>query len=357
MSAGQGQLPSISLPLRALLSFKARALSWLRLMRGLRPDRLRVGLRVRLGARYGAVSPIVYVCLPKFSSTIDSFLDDWGRSLRGVLARVGSDQLDRYDPDLEARLYIFSDLDRLSPPELDRMIAFGQRLSGRPRPPRVFNQPSRVARRLELLHRLHAAGINGYRAWPVDAQLPVAELRFPVFLRDANDHAGPRSGLLSSPEQLSAALAGIKDWRRTRHAPRMPIVVEYLDYRDSQGRFLKYGALRIGDRIVPVHVLHAAHWMVKSFGSDKSAEILELEREYIAGNPHQDELLRICERVGIDFGRIDYTVCDGRIQVFEINTNPSLPKPGASRDPRRTGRKAAFARGVLDALAEYRAPA
>jgi hypothetical protein len=41
------------------------------------------------------------------------------------------------------------------------------------------------------------------------------------------------------------------------------------------------------------------------------------------------------ELAGIEYGRIDYGIKDGRIQVREINKNPTLVNPDQLDDPTR----------------------
>jgi hypothetical protein len=45
----------------------------------------------------------------------------------------------------------------------------------------------------------------------------------------------------------------------------------------------------------------------------------------VATRPHDAGVRRIFEKANIEYGRIDYGVCrDGRIVVWEINTNPMV---------------------------------
>ena len=52
----------------------------------------------------------------------------------------------------------------------------------------------------------------------------------------------------------------------------------------------------------------------------------------------------------IDYGRIDYSVVDGRIQVWEINTNPMILIPRDRDDPLRFAAHDRFGRAFNDAL-------
>jgi len=48
------------------------------------------------------------------------------------------------------------------------------------------------------------------------------------------------------------------------------------------------------------------------------------QEAYAAANPHSGQLMEIFKRARIEYGRIDYCIVDGYIEVFEVNTNPSV---------------------------------
>lgn len=58
----------------------------------------------------------------------------------------------------------------------------------------------------------------------------------------------------------------------------------------------------------------------------------EEQRDYIAENPHDQHIRHAFATARIEYGRIHHAVSDGRLRVFEINTNPAI---GHSLD--RTG--------------------
>jgi hypothetical protein len=74
---------------------------------------------------------------------------------------------------------------------------------------------------------------------------------------------------------------------------------------------------------------------------------------YIRDNPHADALLRAFEVAKIDYGRADYTVLGGRVQIFEINTNPHLPH----RTPSLRSERARLVQSKLvESIAELNTP-
>src|SRR5436853_745492 len=53
------------------------------------------------------------------------------------------------------------------------------------------------------------------------------------------------------------------------------------------------------------------------------SQVLE-EQDYVLSNPHEARLAEIFQAGRIDYGRIDYSLKDGRIQTWEINLNPTI---------------------------------
>jgi hypothetical protein len=101
------------------------------------------------------------------------------------------------------------------------------------------------------------------------------------------------------------------------------LVTEFCDTADSNGVYRKYSAFALAGRIVPRHVFFGSQWMLKA-AEMLTPETIEEEHRYIARNPHAVELREIFSLARIDYGRIDYSVCNGQIQVWEINTNPMI---------------------------------
>jgi hypothetical protein len=184
-----------------------------------------------------------------------------------------------------------------------------------------------VLLRVELLNRLYEAGMNRFRVWPA-AEFRKVD-RFPVFLRVATDHSGPRTGLLRNHRQISQALRALRvRGRRLREL----IVVEFCDASGADGLFRKYAAFRVGDRILPCHVMTSSSWRVKSAANSLDRRAICAELDYIEANPHEAWLERVFDMAGIQFGRIDYGVSDGVPQIWEINTNPTLGPDSSKHD-------------------------
>ncbi len=227
--------------------------------------------------------------------------------------------------------FVFSDLERLTAPELERAAALWDALAERGLARRRLNHPLRALRRYALLRELEVQGINQFGVYRLNEDR--APRRYPVFLRGENDHSGSRSALLHAPQELAAAI-------RKSEAPgahrRELIVTEFCAQRDAHGLYHKYAAWCIDGWILPGHLFFGPHWMLKR-PTTLTPELLAEENDYLTRNPHAAQLERVFALAGIGYGRADYGVVDGRIQIYEINTNPGIPsgykpRPASPRD-------------------------
>lgn len=249
------------------------------------------------------------------------FPDDLRRSIR--LWSYGSVLKAR---ELPVATYIFSDVERMAPQAKVLAARIWLALERSGRPVRLLNHPIRCMRRPELLRSLFERGINDFNAYP--AQRPPAELRFPVFLRSAHDHTGPRSDLIHERATLDLEIAKLEAAGMPR---RECLIVEFCDTSDADGIFRKFDALIADGRVVPTEVYFSSRWVVK-WGNNrvfdgKALDEPTLTREMVE---HVSDT-RLCEQLRqaiapthIGYGRIDYALLDGRIQIWEINTNPDL---------------------------------
>lgn len=222
--------------------------------------------------------------------------------------------------------YILADIERLSLDERERvhrrMTQLRRCLPGH----RVLNDPLASLDRTALLDALHRRGINDFRA--VSAGGDLAALRFPVFLRHSALHTGSLSPLIHDPITLRRALATVAAdpaWDL-----RDLLIVEYVDVRNDDGLFEKFSVFRIGSRYFATDYAVHDHWICK--GEDEEYCPDDWDRhdlDFQRRNPHIELVRPIFELAGIDYGRIDYAFCGGRLQVFEINTNPMIDIPAA----------------------------
>ncbi len=244
-------------------------------------------------------------------------------------------------PTGEPRVYIFTDIERLDEVETAGALALRRQLEAHPDTALILNHPARSWRRFELLRALREKGVNTFGVYRV-ADLP-ASLRFPVFVRDENEHGTGFSGLLRSPGELDRQLKVLRGKLEGK------VVVEFCDASDDSGVVRKYGAFKVVDRIVARQIHFSRQWIVRT-PDIQTPESAREELEYVEANPHAEQLNEIFSLARINYGRIDYSVVDGKIQVWEINTNPMILIPKDRDDPLRLAAHDHFGRAFNEAL-------
>ncbi len=248
--------------------------------------------------------------------TIREYLELWGRGLAGRASIVHYEDLpDRSD--LPEGTHVLTALDHLTPEGRRVVAAMCDQLAAAGAS--TLNSPGKTLLRLELSEELHRRGWNRHRAARADGDL--SGLRFPVFLREEDWHTGTLTPLLRTPAELRAALA-----RAIVRGHRLSelLAVEFTDTADAEGCFRKYAAFVVGSEIIPRSLAHGREWMLKFGQSQFTADAAREERDYVLGNPHERELARIFEAAGVEYGRIDYSIKDGSVQTWEINSNPTI---------------------------------
>jgi hypothetical protein len=281
---------------------------------------------------------IYYLVTKENADTIERFIRNWGKPLAGSIQPLFYQELVR-GRTLGPGAYIFSDIERLRPEGAERVAKIWEQLSAAGNRFRLLNHPMRSMRRYELLRALYERGINRFNVYRLsEGGRPRS---YPVFLRGENDHLGPRTALLFSEPELGAAVA--------KMAAKGPgsddtLIVEFCDTSDGKGVFRNYTASKIGESIIPGRILFGSEWLQKPSTMTREGvlqmelkpEEVEEELRYVTTNPHEKELREIFLLARIDYGRIDYSVLDGALQVWEINTNPQI----VMRSYLRPGRQA-----------------
>ena len=246
-------------------------------------------------------------------------------------------RLHTYEALLRARslpggTWIFLDIERLSDAERRRLSIIASRLEAAGL--RVLNHPQRAAGRYALQRRLYAAGINDFETLRVEERrMPQ---RWPVFVRFENDHHSPDARLLEGPEQLKAVL----DEYRARGVPESSLlIVEYRGAPGEDGLWRKYSAYRVGDCVIHHHMVRQDSWVAKYGnpaairGDDLWRELRIEERDFIDVHGDPLNLMAAFEAGGIEYGRMDFGIVEGRVKVYEINTNPTLGSSSVEDDP------------------------
>ena len=225
--------------------------------------------------------------------------------------------------------YIFTDFDRLGHRDLERAAQLYLQL--KKNGAKVLNNPACVKTRYSLLRALKAAGLNDFNVHRAD-DLP-AEMRFPVFLRMAREHFHPLSELLHSRTEVEQAIqSAIAAGRPLENQ----IIIEYAGEVVRPDLYRKLSLYRIGESYLSALCVHDTSWLVKQGKNGiAGAELYEDELEIIRTNRYATDLRQAFEIANIEYGRADFGFYQGRIQVFEINTNPQVCKFVAHPFPQR----------------------
>ncbi|HEY2824956.1 MAG TPA: hypothetical protein VGI83_05365, partial [Gemmatimonadales bacterium] len=178
---------------------------------------------------------------------------------------------------------------------------------------RLLNHPAKTLTRFDLLAELHRHGYARQRVARPNGD--VASLRFPVMVRSGASHLGPLSPLLHSAGEVRGYVGrgvllgyGMDDL----------MAVEYLDTSDAQGYFRKYAAYVVGGKILARSLSIGRPWVLKYGGGEASVVHANEELEFVRTNPHEPQLAEIARIARIEYGRVDYAVVNGRVNVWEI---------------------------------------
>ena len=104
------------------------------------------------------------------------------------------------------------------------------------------------------------------------------------------------------------------------------LLIEYQDVADEDGMFHRHITYVIGDAIIPGHLAFGSHWVVKG-GPFLDGDRLSRQRASVLSREHEPLLREIARLAGVGYGRFDYAVADGRVHIWELNTNPTLLLP------------------------------
>ena len=275
---------------------------------------------------------IVYLATGRESYTVGDYLRDHARHQQSRFALLPYEELARIQS-LPIATYIFSDLDRLSGAQLALAQQVHDHIKAERPDLTVLNNPAEFVGRFDLQRRLYEQGLNEYNVYrPYD----IDDVRYPVFLRMERDHMGAKSELIHTREELDAAiLAAIA----TGAWPDNLMVVEFCNTADAHGTHRKYSLMRIGGTLFARHQVLGKEWMLKvpyvGEGQSWPQEWIAEEAKFLETNPHLSKVRSVFDLAGIQYGRIDYGIKGGRVQVWEINTNPVCITPLGKQIPER----------------------
>jgi hypothetical protein len=246
------------------------------------------------------------------------YLEYWGRALAESKIHILRYEALLRETRFERGTYVFSTIEEVAAP-MERFIGeLAAQLRGVDGV-RILNDPERVLRRFDLHAELWRQGRSHFRS--VRAAGDLSSVRFPAFVRSERSHDGALSPLLHSHEE-------VETWIGRAMALGRPLgdlmVVEFCETADAGGWYRKYAAFNVDGRIVPRSMNYGRHWMLKFAGNEFSPAMAEEELDYVRTNPHERELAEIFNLARTGYGRIDYSITDGRVQPWEINLNPTI---------------------------------
>ena len=219
---------------------------------------------------------------------------------------------------IRAACVVFTDFDRLRHYEL----AAAGRLFRQIRDAgiKVLNDPAKARQRYDLLHHLHAAGLNRFRAYRAIPR-PVPQ-RFPVFIKSETDHGQDFDFLIADQAELDQTLERIEaDGISLRNL----LVIEFANTPVRDTVYQRRTVYRIGDTFIAGNPVGEDSPFVK-YGTPglTSDEEFDALAEWMRANPDAETLKRAFEIARIDYGRADYGNDDGSFAIYEINTNPKI---------------------------------
>jgi hypothetical protein len=277
---------------------------------------------------------------------LDRYLASWGRSLTRVVQPLEYDHLLRTRGFVPG-IYFFADLEFLDDGQRARAAGVWDALYAMGPEVLLFNHPHRSLLRYDLLRKLHREQVNDFTVYRPDEDL--GALQYPAFARLEDDHKGARSRLIEGPGGLSEALAEVRASSDQRW-----LITEFCDTSDGDGIFRKYSAFLINGQVIPRYVFFSRAWIQKA-PDLVNDELREEERLYITTNPHEEQVRRVFQLANLEYGRIDYGMRDGRIQVWEINTNPMILSLDSNKQRDRIDVHELFSRRFERALRELAA--
>jgi hypothetical protein len=275
--------------------------------------------------------------------TMRAFAESWHDRLDNPIEIMPYNELIRMRQ-LKPGTYIFADIERLTAGQTKMLGLIWEQLARQVPPQNLLNHPARSMARYPLLRHAFNQGINRFNAYRV-SETTVPE-QFPVFVREASRHNGTLTPLLNSQEELDQALAQLPKKKAFRSDL---IITEFCDTSDDDGLYRKYSAFRVGDSIIPRHLFFSKKWVMKHSDLTEASMMAE-ERTYLQTNPHAEQLRSFFDSVDIQYGRIDYGLLNGRIQVWEINTNPMIVSTHSMECEVRRDHHEIFLTGMLKVL-------
>ncbi len=268
---------------------------------------------------------IYYICTARHAYTVGVLLSYYGPALDDTMRVLPYEWLELLAP-RPGDVVIWTDLDRLSAVEAAKATELRDRIATSGDGVMQLNHPTRSAGRFKLLRDLHLRGVNAFNVYRFDEATP--DMAFPVFIRKERGTSRHPPDLLDDWPAVQASMA---DHLKRGGDTGDLMIIEFSAKPGTDGRFRMYSIFRFGDDVFPQGCEFSEGWFVKFDPRIGDEATRREDQEYRKSNPHAEIVRPLFEAAEIEFGRMDYGIVDGRIQVFEINTNPTLVSQPHSR--------------------------
>ncbi len=181
--------------------------------------------------------------------------------------------------------------------------------------------------------------------------LEAGSISFPFIIRTTIDHNGRNMVLVSKESDLEELDVLPFDGRDY-------VIVNYVDYRDSEGYFTKYRVFKIGNNIVPRQLIVSDQWKIHGEEMDNAInqqpevkekrDVFRSDPALFLGAERMTVLQAIFQRLGLDYVGVDFALLpDGRVLLFEANACMKIVMQNRSE---RAARRNA---GIKDGFVQY----
>jgi hypothetical protein len=280
-------------------------------------------LRTRLSSLLPAysedVKAVTFFVTQGDEYTVDVYLMHHGECVANHVSVIDYESIDDVRRIGRSQVYVFTDLERLDRDSLARAAQLWDALGALDPIGIRLNHPTRALRRYELLRLLDTRGLNPFRVYRLNEYR--TPRTFPVFIRREDDHPDVAPPLIHDQSALTAAIDRIVAGGTYRDNL---LIVEFCDVSDARGHFRRFSSFNVNGEIIHRHLAVTDSWFCKGKARIKNEETRREEMAFITSDRYKDQVLEIFNLARLDYGRMDFSIIDGRVVTWEINTAPAI---------------------------------
>jgi hypothetical protein len=129
------------------------------------------------------------------------------------------------------------------------------------------------------------------------------------------------------------------------------LIVEFAAQPVRPGLYRKFSCFRIGQISFAHTCVHDNQWIAKHGQPNITPpELYDEELRIVRENPYGSVVAAAFELAGIEYGRADFGLVDGKVQLYEINSNPHMIFEGEHPSAVRQKAYRQFEQNYFDAL-------